>query len=134
MTTEREKQILKYTNTLEIQSQNPGFLAFLHCLTTDEKETYFYIDTHRMNEFIKGFSHDKTNQVGIADLKDPLAFGNFKQSIIKSEEALKSLIDFWGTFGNLQPPGIAIRMSVINKHNIYIRELTEEEKDFFLNC
>lgn len=134
MTKERVDRVLNYVSSLKNTEQNPAYFAFLDALSNEEKEAYFYIDAHRMNEFIKSFSNDIENQIGIAELKNPETLSKIKKSIIKSDEALKSLIEFWDAFGTLDPPKTAIRQKVINKHNEYVRLLTGEEQDFFLHC
>lgn len=134
MTKESENKVLNYFNMLKNSVQNPKYLTFLNALTTEEMEAYFYIDAHRMNEFIKGFSLDKNCPVGISDLKKQDNINKIKKSIVKSEFALESLINFWDTFGNLKSPGLAFRQNVINKYNEYFGVLTDEEHDFFLNC
>ena len=37
-------------------------------------------------------------------------------------------------FGNLPKPSLELKQSIIDKHNRFLRELTQNEKEFIINC
>ncbi len=111
-----------------------GFQNFLKSMNNDELETYFYFETHRANQYIQEISLDKENPVTINDLKDKSAKNKLPLGHVRSNRAIKSLIKFWDMFGNLPKPSLELKQSIIDKHNQFIRELTQEEKEFVINC
>ncbi len=134
MTPERRINVQRYLKSLKAAEHNPDFLAFLNSLSIEEKEAYFYIDAQRIDCFIKELSFGKGNSVGIIDLKNKESLKNLPNGIIKSKQAVNSLIEFWEAFALLPKPNRSLRRSIIEKHNKHIRELSEEEIKFFLEC
>jgi hypothetical protein len=108
--------------------------SFLNSLTKVELEAFFYIDIHRADTFIRELSSMGGDSIGIDDLNDPENLKNIPEGHLKFLSSISNLIQLWNTFGVLPAPDLDVRQSIVNKHNEFIRELSDLEIDFFLNC
>lgn len=111
-----------------------AFQNFLLSMNDEELETYFYIETHKANQYIQEISTDKDTPVTINDLKDESTKNKLPLGHLRSKRAIKSLIKFWDMFSNIPKPSLEIKQTIIKKHNQYIRELNQNEIDFIINC
>ena len=132
----RKEIIEKNADILKQNALNRGdisFAGFIGKLNTEEKAAYFYIEAQRSNEMIKSLSSMSGSELDIESLKNPdnkkyLPLG------MNSDSAIKSLIEFWDLFGKTEKPGSEIRGLIIEKHELHYKAMSNDEKDFFLNC
>jgi hypothetical protein len=118
--------IFYYKNALILANEDDNFRKFLNSLNEEETETYLYIESKRIECYLK--------ELSIFDFEGNPDGHNNNSHIIKSQKDYSFLKDFVRDLNELPKPEIKLRNSLIGKHKEFVRELTDSEIFFFQSC
>ena len=127
MSDKKQNQFDSYKNALILSNKDNAFNDFINSLTDLELEAYFYIEAKRIQCFLAELDLIKENE--------NQSYNERRSShLIKSSDDFHFIMDFCKTCSDLPKPRIELRKRIIDKHKHYLRELSEEEMKFFLEC
>jgi hypothetical protein len=136
MNENRRNNIQLATNAfLAKEAKDSVFIEFLNALFENEKEVYFYIEAIRAKTFLEELNLlDELKIDSVDQLAEALLSGNLPTGHSRNIDQFAGLIQFYSLFAKIERPSGEIREQVILKHSKYIRDLTELEIEFFMNC
>ncbi|MFH1049671.1 MAG: hypothetical protein V1779_01935 [bacterium] len=124
-----DKKIAGYRNALIMNNDNLQFKYFLESLSFEELKAYLYIESKRIECFL--------SEIGCGFENYAVAKKNNKKinrHILKSQSSYDFLINFCNDCGKKPKPVPELIHKIFEKHKLHLRELTENEKHFFMEC
>ncbi len=128
-----DNQIFETIQSLKRVANNNKFSNFIDNLNYEEQVTYLYIEAQRSNVFLQELTSLKGKTLSIDDLKDEKKRKKVK-ALLHNENYIQNLIDFWDKFGKISTPSLELKQMIISKYEKYYKALTENEKNFIINC
>jgi|GEM_PF-3700080 len=126
MQTSNLSEIIFYKDKLILSNTDVHFSDFINGLTEVELSGYLYIEAKRVECFL--------NELGLNNSDNNAKNDMLHHHAIKSQDNFLFLIKFVNDCANFPKPDLKTILSLISKHETYIRKLTELEKKFFHEC